>query len=94
MATIAFDVDDTLIKKDSKGRDIPRYEVIQLVISFLILGNKVILWSGGGEDYAKTWSEKLGFGDSVEIRTKKKDLTVDICFDDMEVDLATVNIRV
>jgi len=53
----------------------------------------MIVWSGGGKDYAQMWGEKLGL-QADEYRTKEKDLSIDICFDDCIVELAKVNVRV
>ena len=93
---IAFDVDGTLIKKDSESRDIPRYEIIALVKFFLNNGDRVFVWSGGGEDYTEQWAKKLGlFGsDGVRIIGKSSSFEIDLAFDDEEITLATVNIRV
>lgn len=58
--TVAFDVDDTLIRQDKDGRDIPRYDVIQLFSLLEMYGCEMYIWSGGGINYAKVWAEKLG----------------------------------
>ncbi len=93
---IAFDVDDTLIlPPEATGfdRDIPNYELINIYRWFQKEGHRMIVWSGGGEDYARMWGEKLGLN-AYEYRTKQEDKSIDICFDDCIVDLAKVNIRV
>lgn len=104
---IAFDVDDTLIVPGicvDLARDIPNYETIAIYKWFQAQDNHMIVWSGGGVDYAATWAEKLGLKPD-EIRVKEKTMTldtpdgqpapyVDICFDDCIVDLAKVNVRV
>lgn len=59
----------------------------------------MILWSGSGIDWAQTWGEKLGLAPfTVEMKRKIKfdDGTpyIDIAFDDCEVDLAKVNVKV
>ena len=58
---IAFDVDDTLIVPNvaTKTIDIPNYRNIWLYQWFQENGDRMIIWSGGGEDYAKHWAEKL-----------------------------------
>ena len=53
----------------------------------------MIIWSGSGTDWAKTWGEKLGL-EPFEVRVKEKSEDISIAFDDMEVDLARVNIKV
>ena len=53
----------------------------------------MILWSGSGMDWAKTWGEKLGL-EPFEVKVKEKSEDIDLAFDDCIVDLAKVNIRV
>ena len=55
----------------------------------------MIIWSGGGEDYARMWGTKLGL-DPHEYRTKAQCDDIDIAFDDSTfLDLgAKVNVRV
>jgi len=91
---IAFDVDDTLIIPSvatGYDRDTPNYETIALFKWFQAQGHKMIIWSGSGVDWAKTWAEKLGL--EAEIR-RKGDIKVDIAFDDCDVNLGTVNVKV
>lgn len=92
---IAFDIDDTMIVPAvvTGDRDTPNYETIALYKWFQNQGYYMILWSGSGTDWAQTWGEKLGLQPD-EIRIKQKSEDVDICFDDCEVDLAKVNVRV
>ncbi|MDD5527768.1 MAG: hypothetical protein PHO56_02210 [Patescibacteria group bacterium] len=94
---IAFDVDDTLIVPGvATGLpfDTPNYENIAIFHWFQAQGNYMIIWSGGGCDYAQRWAEKLGLS-PVAIRVKQKYDDVDIAFDDCAgVDLAKVNVRV
>lgn len=95
---IAFDVDDTLIipsvALDGKASyDVPNYKVIDIYRGFQESGAHMIIWSGGGVDYARMWADKLGlFPD--EIRVKQKGEDIDIAFDDCDVDLGKVNIKV
>lgn len=95
--TIAFDVDDTIIIPSvvTRNRDIPNYETIAILKWFQAQGHTIVIWSGSGIDWAKTWAEKLGL-DPCEIRIKAKDPAnvVDLCFDDCDVELAKVNIKV
>jgi hypothetical protein len=92
---IAFDIDDTLIVPSvvTGIRDTPNYETIAVYKWFQSQGYHMILWSGSGVDWARHWNEVLGLKTD-EIRIKQKSDDVDICFDDCEVDLATVNIKV
>lgn len=95
---VAFDIDDTLIIplvafEKKSIYDVPNYNVIAIYRWFQENGDYMIVWSGGGIDYAKMWAEKLGlFPD--EIRVKQKSDDVDIAFDDCDVDLGKVNIKV
>lgn len=93
---IAFDVDDTLIipaVATGSGVDTPNYETIGVYRWFQSQGNYMIIWSGSGVDWARLWANKLNLKPD-EIRAKQKSDDVDIAFDDCEVDLARVNVRV
>lgn len=103
--TIAFDVDDTLIlppQATGLDRDTPNYETIALYRWFQAQGNYMIIWSGGGEDYARMWGEKLGLNADAYYDKGRSDLAMgkqaphrpDIAFDDCDVDLAKVNVKV
>jgi len=92
---VAFDVDDTLIIPAVAGvfdRDTPNYDTIAIFKWHEAQGHKMIIWSGSGVDWARTWAEKLGL--NAEIRVKQKSEDVDIAYDDCDVDLAKVNIKV
>jgi len=93
---IAFDIDDCLIVPSvatGLDRDTPNYETINLYHWFQRQGHEMILWSGSGIDWAKTWGDKLGLIPFI-VRMKKKSDDIDIAFDDMDVDLGKVNVRV
>ena len=93
---IAFDVDDTLIVPScaiaNAEIDTPNYETIAIFKWFQKQGHTMIVWSGGGVSYAKRWAEKLGL-EPCEIREKGYG-EVDIAFDDCDVSLGTVNVKV
>jgi hypothetical protein len=99
---IAFDVDDCLlIPSIATGLplDTPNYETIAIYQWFKSQGYYIVIWSGGGIDYATRWAEKFGLQpDEVMIKKReideKSDPVVDICFDDCAVNLAKVNLRV
>lgn len=90
------------------GRDTPNYETIAIFNWLQAQGNEMIIWSGSGIDWATTWAEKLGL--KAEIWPKQLSgvcsmhkvpekgcnvcYIVDIAFDDCDVDLAKVNIKV
>lgn len=93
---IAFDVDDTLIVPSvATGQDVdtPNYETIRLFKWFQDQGHDMVVWSGGGVDYAFMWGTKLGLM-PFTTRPKTKSPDIDIAFDDCDVNLATVNVKV
>lgn len=101
---IAFDVDHTIwkIEKGADGRphQVPDYDLIQVLRWFHNNGDEVYVWSAGGVDYAKTIVHKLGLDHIVTVIPKgiygepESGLKMDISFDDEEVNLASVNIKV
>ena len=90
---IAFDVDDTLIIPSvvTGNRDIPNYETIAVFRYFQQLGYDMIIWSGSGIDWAESWRDKLGLQARVIAKGSE---AVDIAFDDCDVKLGTVNVKV
>lgn len=93
---IAFDIDDTIIVPSvatGLDRDTPNYETIAIYKWFQSQGHYMILWSGSGTDWAQVWGDKLALFPN-EVRVKEKSDDVDLAFDDCEVDLGKVNIRV
>ena len=91
---IAFDVDDTLISPpEATGllQDVPNYDTIAVYRWFEAQGHEMIIWSGGGVDYARMWADKLGLTPHV---CRKGEMPVDIAFDDCDVKLGTVNVKV
>lgn len=93
---IAFDIDDTLLVPavaTGFGNDTPNYDTVALYKWFQNQGCEMILWSGSGMDWAKTWGEKLGL-DPFTVRVKEKSDDVSIAFDDCDINLALVNVKV
>lgn len=93
---IAFDIDDTLIVPSVAlgfGDETPNYETIAILKWFQAQGAEIVLWSGSGIDWAKRWGEKLGLQPFVVLQ-KEKNEAIDIAFDDCDVDLGKVNIKV
>jgi phosphoserine phosphatase len=72
---IAFDVDYTLIDQHDK----PKHDVIDLFRWFQSHGHEMIIWSGGGLDYAQHFADKLGL---VATILEKWSIPVDIAVDD------------
>lgn len=96
---IAFDIDDTIlipsvaIGNGVSGDNVPNYPVIAVYKFFQEQGHEMILWSGSGMDWARRWGEKFGL-EPFTVRMKEKSEDVDIAFDDCDVSLAKVNIKV
>lgn len=84
MRTIAFDVDSTLITLNNQtGEDVPRYSNLALLHWFYKNTDwDIVVWSGGGVDYARRWCEKLGIDKLVTIEGKG-DCFVDLTVDDV-----------
>lgn len=66
---IAFDVDGTLIKNSGVDRvhGIPSNEdtpIVHWINTLQVLSTcknvKIVVWSGGGKQYAETWGRRLG----------------------------------
>lgn len=92
--TVAFDIDGTLI---DCGKRQPRHEILAMLWSFRLLPNvEVILWSGGGKEYAEQRARELFLSDLPCIGKPiwKGEPSVDISFDDQECKLGKINIRV
>lgn len=93
---IAFDIDDTLIIPSvvqGFGNDVPNYETIAILRWFQAQGHEIFLWSGSGTYWAFRWGTKLGL-EPFRVLQKQKNSDIDICFDDCDVDLAKVNVKV
>lgn len=88
---IAFDVDGCLFGYDNK----PRPEVCALLEALAHDGNQIIVWSGGGEEYARQRVRELEIAKYVsKCLFKMKILGVDIAFDDKDVKLGKHNIKI
>lgn len=99
---IAFDVDDTLIIPSVATWlpiDTPNYETIAIYKWFQSQWHYMVIWSWWWVDYARMWAVKLWLqpNEILEKKLYKNQLWtsyIDICFDDCDVDLAIVNIKV
>lgn len=84
---IAFDIDGTILNNETGGVNL---EVIQLMalLKKKIKNSRVIVWSGGGADYANQIVNKFSLGKYVDNIVGKSDFDpiffgeVDIAFDD------------
>jgi len=92
---VAFDVDGTLIHQAGDLCDTPRYDIIALFKLFEAQGCRMIIWSGGGVQYASRWADKLGLKASVIVKGEiKPEIAVDDMAHESEFDLGIVNIPV
>jgi hypothetical protein len=93
---VAFDMDDTLIVPcvvTGFDRETPNYDTVALYKWFQAQGVYMIIWSGSGQDWARTWADKLGLrADEFPVKEARGD--IDIAFDDCDVQLAKVNVKV
>ena len=94
---IAFDVDDTLVVPAvvTGTTEVPNYEIIEIYRWFQGQGHHMIIWSGGGKDYAEMWARKLGLeADEIIVKTVDRAEEIDLAFDDSDIKLAKVNVKV
>lgn len=94
---IAFDVDGTLLSNDDQLGGSPNYRVVRLLVDLAHSKNvRIVVWSGGGADYAAHWGSKFGLDPYVwKYLCKDPELKPDICFDDIqECALGKVNVIV
>ena len=86
----------------TKFRQVPDYEIIQVLKWFYNNGDDVYVWSAGGLDYAQTIVDKLGLSEMVTVIPKKAPGAdyqgsiddIDIAFDDQDTELGKVDVRV
>lgn len=99
---VAFDTDDTLLIPNVafKNKEILEYKVgakhIDNVNAYKWFQNNwchMIVWSWTWLDWANKWAKEFWLNPD-EIREKWMWYDVDIAIDDMNVDLATVNMKV
>lgn len=94
---VAFDVDDTLIIPaiaTGLDRDVPNYDVIAVYRWFQAQGHMMLVWSGGGEDYARSWGERLGLNADYYLDKHDATLIPDLTFDDSDLSLGRLNVKV
>lgn len=87
---IAFDVDGTILNNEGIPSDIPsglNLEVVTLIqiFSTKMKNTRIIVWSGGGKEYAERVVREYGLEKYVDRCYGKNDCEehVDICFDDV-----------
>ncbi len=71
---LAFDVDGTLITNNDPDRvhgvpsndEVPHVPLINMLMVFSKFKNvRIVVWSGGGKQYAETWGRRLGLDNYV-----------------------------
>ena len=76
---VAFDCDGTLLRLNEKPND----DVIAILKMFSKLGAFVIIWSGGGDDWARRVADKCGVLHHADmIIAKDNRIRIDLAFDD------------
>ena len=84
---VAFDVDGTLIDED----DVLRADVLDILLDHHSKGDTIVVWSGGGVTYARTWVSRLRLTKYVDAVAAKGSLDVDVAYDDQPVKLGKEN---
>lgn len=86
--TVAFDVDGTLIRNGGNGIDISNVRIVELLKILSTFKNvRILVWSGGGKEYAERWVRLLGLEDyvwRVDTKMNHEELNVDIAIDDIQ----------
>lgn len=91
MVTVAFDVDGTLISsRDDRALE----DVRTLLVTLKRLGCRIVVWSGCGSGYAQMVSRRIHVDHCVDAYADKGVIHADITFDDQEVKLGLVNVRI
>jgi len=103
---IAFDVDGTLITNNDPDRvhgvaskdEVPHVPIINMLMVLSRFKNvRIVVWSGGGKDYAEVWGRRLGLDPYVWKYATKLDTTIkpDIAIDDIQdCELGAINLIV
>jgi hypothetical protein len=108
---VAFDIDGTLIRNEQGERvhgvpnnnDVPIVHQINLLQVLSTYKNiRIVVWSGGGKQYAETWGRRLGldkyvwyYASKVEHPTIKAQCDLLIAIDDIQATrLGDVNLIV
>ncbi len=101
---IAFDIDGTLFGSPLAHKIEPCLNVniyMLMVLLSKMKNTKIVVWSGGGKEYAETIGNKLGLNKYVDVYEGKQTYDeginghIDIAFDDQhEFSLADKNIIV
>lgn len=84
---IAFDVDGTIITNTGETEIVhePIVEMLKTLSKFKNV--KIVVWSGGGKDYAARWGRLSGVDEYVwryASKTEHKEINADIAIDDIQ----------
>lgn len=94
--TIAFDVDGTL-RNNTKINTVANENIRTLLVILSKFKNvKIVVWSGGGEIYARQMARELHITQFVDkYASKTDDIKIDIAIDDQqEFNLGNLNLIV
>lgn len=85
---ICFDVDGTLITNTGATPDISNVRIVELLKILSSFKNvKIVVWSGGGKQYAERWVRMLGIEDyvwKIASKTEHEQIKPDIAIDDIQ----------
>ena len=91
---VAFDVDNTLLQLDEQGNIVTNEDVRALLVAVWKLGlADIVVWSGGGADYAEYATRDCGIRHMVWAYWGKNDGRPDVAIDDQSVVLGRVNLK-
>jgi hypothetical protein len=92
---IAIDVDNTLLVRE-RDKTVLRSDMVVLMMTVKGLGlAEIVVWSGGGQDYAEQMVNRYGISHLVDRCAGKGDSTLhpDITIDDQVQTAGRVNLR-
>ncbi len=85
---VAFDVDGTLITNTGATPDIANGRIVELLKTLASFKNvRIVVWSGGGKEYAERWGRLTGVDDYVwkyASKMEHKEIQADIAIDDIQ----------
>lgn len=92
---VAFDVDGTLIDAGPHFYE-PIIQLLKILAKFKNI--KIVMWSGGGKEYAARWGRLLGLDEFVwkyASKTEHEQIKPDIAIDDIQdTAIGTINLIV
>lgn len=87
--TVAFDVDGTLITNTGNVHpDVSNEKIVELLKILSSFKNvRIVVWSGGGKEYAERWVRLLGLEDYVwkcASKMEHEEIQADLTIDDIQ----------